>query len=56
MGRFCFVIQQEESISEINTELIDSLKEQGLTTKQILAVTAQLNYPKNQVYPLITKK
>ena len=55
-GEFCFVIEQEESISEINTELIDSLKEQGLTTKQILAVTAQLNYPKNQVYPLITKK
>ena len=55
-GEFCFVIQQEESVLEINTDLIDSLKEQGLTTKQILAVTAQLNYPKNQVYPLITKK
>lgn len=55
-GEFCFVIQQEESVLEINTELIDSLKEQGLTTKQILAVTAHLNYPKNQVYPLITKK
>ena len=45
-GEFCFVIQQEESVLEINTELIDCLKEQGLTTKQILAVTAQLNYPK----------
>ena len=54
-GEFCFVIQQEKEIEAINKDLIETLQEQGLTTKQILLITKHLNYPKNSVYDLLTK-
>lgn len=57
-GEFTFLIHENNKQDDhiINTTLIDTLKDQGLATKDILSITALLDYPKNKVYDYLVKK
>lgn len=55
-GEWCFVItlfpQKTESDSQIG-HVVEALKQEGLSTRQILHVAKLLQYPKNKVYDFI---
>ncbi len=52
-GEFSFIITFKQQETDINKDFLKTCLDQGLTKKQITALTTQLNYPKNKVYDVL---